>query len=108
MDSGKDHNGTDRIGPSGGSIVQYEPKAESGHPAALVNQSMLWEALKELPVIVDSDPPEIEKDGQLWYDDDRLELFVSFQGGWISTTPLESRIEAGEVIQQEIRGRGRW
>ena len=56
-------------------------------------------------VEVSSDPPEIITDGQLWYDDDRLELFVSYQDAWISTSPLESRVEAGEALQAEILAR---
>ncbi len=56
-------------------------------------------------VEVSSDPPVIITDGQLWYDDDRLELFVSYQDAWISTSPLESRVEAGEALQAEILGR---
>ena len=56
-------------------------------------------------VVVSDDPPNIEADGQLWYDSNRLELFVSYQDAWISTSPLESRIEAGEALQAEILGR---
>ena len=61
--------------------------------------------IEELPVIVATDPPEITKDGELWYDDDRLELFVSYQDAWISTTPLSARVEAGEALQAEILAR---
>ena len=56
-------------------------------------------------VIVADDPPPISADGQLWYDSNRLELFVSYNDGWISTSPLESRIEAGEALQAEILAR---
>ncbi len=56
-------------------------------------------------VVVSDDAPNIEADGQLWYDSNRLELFVSYQDAWISTSPLESRIEAGEALQAEILGR---
>jgi hypothetical protein len=65
----------------------------------------IWAAINELPVIVASDAPEIKKDGELWYDDDRLELFVSYQDGWISTTPLAARVEAGEALQAQILAR---
>ena len=56
-------------------------------------------------VIVADDPPPISADGQLWYDSNRLELFVSYQDAWISTSPLEARIEAGEALQAEILAR---
>ena len=56
-------------------------------------------------VVVSDEPPNIEADGQLWYDSNRLELFVSYQDAWISTSPLESRIEAGEALQAEILAR---
>jgi hypothetical protein len=65
----------------------------------------IWAAINELSVTVASDAPEIKKDGELWYDDDRLELFVSYQDGWISTTPLAARVEAGEALQAEILAR---
>ena len=65
----------------------------------------IWSAVNELPVTVASDAPEIKKDGELWYDDDRLELFVSYQDGWFSTTPLAARVEAGEILQAEILAR---
>ena len=73
---------------------------ESGY-----DDTAIWEALNELPVTVATDPPEIKKDGELWYDDERLELFVSYQDGWISTTPLTARVEAGEALQAEILAR---
>ena len=56
-------------------------------------------------VVVADDPPAIEADGQLWLDSNRLELFISYNDGWISTTPLAARIEAGEALQAEILGR---
>jgi hypothetical protein len=56
-------------------------------------------------VVVADDPPDIEADGQLWLDSSRLELFVSYQDGWISTTPLAARIEAGEELQAQILAR---
>jgi hypothetical protein len=56
-------------------------------------------------VVVADDPPTIEADGQLWLDSSRLELFVSYQDGWISTTPLAARVEAGEALQAQILAR---
>lgn len=56
-------------------------------------------------VIVADDPPNIEADGQLWLDSNRLELFISYNDGWISTTPLADRVEAGEALQAEILAR---
>ena len=56
-------------------------------------------------VVVADDPPDIEADGQLWLDSSRLELFISYQDAWISTTPLAARVEAGEILQAEILAR---
>ncbi|MGI9448408.1 MAG: hypothetical protein ACR2NI_12210, partial [Pirellulales bacterium] len=78
-------------------------------PEGLATETYVDEAIDaiEFPAgtVVSDDPPNIEADGQFWYDSNRLELFVSYQGAWISTTPLESRIEAGEALQAEILGR---
>ena len=56
-------------------------------------------------VVVSDDPPNIEADGQLWLDSNRLELFISYEDAWISTTPLAARVEAGEALQAEILAR---
>ena len=56
-------------------------------------------------VVVSDDPPDIEADGQLWLDSNRLELFISYEDAWISTTPLAARIEAGEELQAQILAR---
>ena len=53
-------------------------------------------------VVVQDDPPNIEEDGQLWLDSNRLELFISYDGAWISTTPLAARVEQGEAVQAAI------
>ena len=51
-------------------------------------------------------PPD-GKEGDLWYDSTRLELFVYYVdgsdvGGWVPSSPLGARVEAGEVLQQQI------
>ena len=56
-------------------------------------------------VVVSDDPPNIEADGQLWLDSNRLELFISYEDAWISTTPLAARVEAGEALQAQILAR---
>ena len=53
-------------------------------------------------VVVQDDPPNIEADGQLWLDSNRLELFISYEDAWISTTPIAARVEQGEKIQEQI------
>ena len=69
----------------------------------LINEAIA--SLQAGSVVVQDDPPDIEADGQLWYSSNRLELFISYGGAWISTSPLEARIEAGEILQAEILGR---
>ena len=69
----------------------------------LINEAIA--SLQAGSVVVQDDPPDIEADGQLWYSSNRLELFISYGGAWISTSPLESRIEAGEALQAEILAR---
>ena len=52
-------------------------------------------------------PPADPSEGGLWYDSTRLELFVYYidsddNGGWVPCSPLGARVEAGEILQQEI------
>nr|BAR36042.1 hypothetical protein [uncultured Mediterranean phage uvMED] len=52
-------------------------------------------------------PPTDPSEGGLWYDSNRLELFVYYvdpddNGGWVPCSPLGARVEAGEALQQEI------
>jgi len=66
----------------------------------LINEAIA--SLQAGSVVVQDDPPPIEADGQLWLDSDRLELFISYQDAWISTTPLAARVEQGEAVQAAI------
>ena len=52
-------------------------------------------------------PPGDPSEGGLWYDSTRLELFVYYvdgddNGGWVPCSPLGARVEAGEIIQQQL------
>ena len=54
----------------------------------------------------EKDDDEYEE-GDLWFDTSRLELFVYYVdpigiGGWVSCSPLGARVEAGEIIQQQL------
>ena len=58
-------------------------------------------------VEVGPNPPPNPSEGGLWYDSSRLELFVYYvdgdgNGGWVPCSPLGARVEAGEILQQEI------
>ena len=58
-------------------------------------------------VHVGENPPADAAQGSLWYDSTRLELFVYYVdgsdvGGWVPSSPLGARVEAGEVLQQQI------
>jgi hypothetical protein len=66
----------------------------------LINKALA--SLASGSVVVSDDPPDIEADGQLWLDSNRLELFISYEEAWISTTPLAARVEAGEAVQASI------
>ena len=55
-------------------------------------------------------PPNDPSEGGLWYDSTRLELFVYYvdgdsNGGWVPCSPLGARVEAGEILQQQINTR---
>ena len=62
-------------------------------------------------VIVSDEEPQPEEpdeeiaEGTLWYDTDRLEMFIFYDGGWITTTALSARVEAGEAIQRDLVAR---
>ena len=62
-------------------------------------------------VSVGENPPTIRvEEGDLWYDSERLELFVYYTdpdgvSGWLPCSPLGARVEAGEIIQQQLLGR---
>ena len=52
-------------------------------------------------------PPADPSEGGLWYDSTRLELFVFYTdpdgvGGWVPCSPLGARVEAGEIVQQQL------
>ena len=47
------------------------------------------------------------EEGDLWYDSKRLELFVYYTdpsgvSGWLRCSPLGARVEAGEILQEQI------
>jgi hypothetical protein len=65
----------------------------------------LRDLIAALPLTSSIDAPEISKDGELWYDEGRLELFVSYQDGWFPCSPLGARVEAGEALQAQILSR---
>ena len=55
-------------------------------------------------------PPNDPSEGGLWYDSTRLELFVYYvdgddNGGWVPCSPLGARVEAGEILQEQINTR---
>ena len=51
------------------------------------------------------EPGEEIEEGTLWYDTDRLEMFIRYDGGWITTTALGARVAEGEAKQREIESR---
>lgn len=53
-------------------------------------------------VHVGDDEPENPEEGDLWYDTNRLEMFIRYDGGWITTTALGARVAEGEAKQREI------
>ena len=60
-------------------------------------------------VDVGENPPLDPSEGALWYDSTRLELFVYYVdpdgvGGWVPSSPLGARVEAGEQRQQALIG----
>ena len=60
-------------------------------------------------VHIGEDPPA-EEEGAEWFDTNRLELFVFYmddegQGGWLPSSPLGARVEAGEQLQQQLVSR---
>ena len=62
-------------------------------------------------VSVGENPPTVRvEEGDLWYDSERLELFVYYTdpsgvSGWLPCSPLGARVEAGEILQQQINTR---
>ena len=97
---------------SWGANTLYEGTAYS-HPQALINSAMMKEYAAEKehdhelspPVHVGDDEPGDPEEGDLWYDTDRLEMFIYYDGGWITTNALGARIEAGEEIQRDLQVR---
>jgi hypothetical protein len=108
--------GTNRLKPQGaGANTLYEGTAYS-HPQALINSGMMKEYAAEKdhghdaldtppPVHVGDDPPENPDEGDLWYDTNRLEMFIRYEDGWVTTNALGARIEAGEEIQRDLQAR---
>ena len=56
-------------------------------------------------VHVSDDEPENPEEGNLWYDTNRLEMFIRYDGGWITTTALGARVAEGEAKQREMDSR---
>ena len=59
------------------------------------------------PVAIGDNPPSDEKskDGDLWWDSVRMEMFIRYQDAWITTNALSARVEAGEIVQAELLAR---
>jgi len=59
------------------------------------------------PVAIGDNPPadEKSKDGDLWWDSVRMEMFIRYQEAWITTNALSARVEAGEQVQAELLAR---
>ena len=57
------------------------------------------------PVYMGDVEPENPEEGDLWYNTDRLEMFIRYQDGWVTTTALGARIEQGEAIQRDLQAR---
>ena len=59
------------------------------------------------PVSIGENPPadDISKDGDLWWDSGRMEMFIRYQDAWITTNALSARVEAGEQVQAELLAR---
>ena len=57
------------------------------------------------PVYMGDEEPEKPEEGDLWYNTDRLEMFIRYQDGWVTTTALGARIEQGEAIQRDLLDR---
>jgi hypothetical protein len=55
--------------------------------------------------IVSDTAPEKPEAGATWYDTVRLELFVFADGGWVPSSPLGARVDAGEALQAQILSR---
>ena len=60
-------------------------------------------------VTVGENPPIKTLEGALWFDTERLELYVYYvegeDGGWLPSSPLGARVAAGEAKQTELEGR---
>ena len=58
------------------------------------------------PVYMGDDEPENPEEGDLWYDTNRLEMFIYYHdgenGAWVTTTALGARVAEGEARQREI------
>ena len=59
------------------------------------------------PVAIGDNPPSDEKskDGDLWWDSVRMEMFIRYQDAWITTNALSARVEAGEQVQADLLAR---
>ena len=64
--------------------------------------------LQNEPTVAIGDIPptdEDSKEGDLWWDSDRMEMFILYQDAWITTNALSARVEAGEIVQAELLAR---
>jgi len=64
--------------------------------------------LQNEPTVAIGDIPptdEDSKEGDLWWDSDRMEMFIRYQDAWITTNALSARVEAGEQVQAELLAR---
>ncbi len=66
------------------------------------------DVLEAAPTVAIGDNPpsdEKSKDGDLWWDSARMEMFIRYQEAWITTNALSARVEAGERVQAELLDR---
>ena len=91
-------------------IVDQDPHYHEEYAGKVHSHDMSHEHDIPPGVIVSDQEPQPEpgeeiEEGTLWYDTDRLEMFIRYDGGWITTTALGARVAEGEAKQREIESR---
>ena len=81
---------------------EIEARVEAGET---IQQQILDSIDNVGGVHVGDDEPENPEEGDLWYDTNRLEMFIRYDGGWITTTALGARVAEGEAKQREMDSR---
>jgi hypothetical protein len=116
LEAGNSIIGTNRIKPWGTGVSTKYEGTKYEHPQSLINSGMMKEYAAEkdhehdeveIPpgTIVSDTAPEDPEEGATWYDTVRLELFVFADGGWVPSSPLGARVDAGEALQAQILSR---